>query len=48
MCGLHSKAIQNSLLTEKDRTLTKASDVAVSMEAAAREVTDLQAYLQQD
>ena len=43
VCGLHSKAIQNRLLTEKNLTLTKALELAVSMEAAAKEVTELQA-----
>ena len=43
VCGLHSKAIQNRLLTKKDLTLATAVDVAVGMEAAAKEVTELQA-----
>ena len=46
VCGLHAKPIQNRLLTEKNLTLTKAFEVAVSMEAAAKEVTELQATSQ--
>ena len=43
VCGLRSKTIQNRLLTEKDLTLTKALDLAVGMEAAAKEVTEWEA-----
>ena len=43
VCGLHSKAIQNRLLTKKDLTLATAVDVAVGMEAMAKEVTKLHA-----
>ena len=43
MCGLSSKAIQNSLLKKKELTLAKAVELATSMEAAAKEVTELQA-----
>ena len=43
VCGLHSKAIQNRLLTVKDLTLSTALETAVGMEAAAKEVTELQA-----
>ena len=43
VCGLHAKATQNRLLTEKNLTLTKALEIAVGMEAAAKEVTELQA-----
>ena len=42
-CGLSSKAIQNSLLKKKELTLAKAVELATSMEAAAKEVTELQA-----
>ena len=42
MCGLSSKAIQNSLL-KKELTLAKAVELATSMEAAAKKVTELQA-----
>ena len=42
VCGLGSKAIQNSLLN-KELTLQKAVDLATGMEAAAKEVTELQA-----
>ena len=43
MCGLNKKAIQNRLLTEKDLTLSKALEIAIGMEAAAKVVTELQA-----
>ena len=43
MCGLGSKAIQNCLLNKKELTLQKAVEVATGMEAAAKEVTELQA-----
>ena len=43
VCGLNKKAIQNKLLTEKDLTLAKALQIAAGMEAAAKEVTELQA-----
>ena len=43
VCGLGSKAIQNCLLNKKELTLQKAVEVATGMEAAAKEVTELQA-----
>ena len=43
VCGLNKKAIQNKLLTEKDLTLAKALQIATGMEAAAKEVMELQA-----
>ena len=42
VCGLSSKAIQNCLLTKKELTLNKAIELATGMEAAAKEVTELQ------
>ena len=42
MCGMGSKAIQNCLLN-KELTLQKAVELAKGMEAAAKEVTELQA-----
>ena len=44
--GTVSCAVLNRLLTEKNLTLTKAFEVAVSMEAAAKEVIELQATSQ--
>ena len=43
VCGLGSKAIQNCLLNKKELTLQKAIELATCMEAAAKEVTELQA-----
>lgn len=43
VCGVSSKAVQNCLLTKKELTLQKALDLATGMEAAAKEVTELQA-----
>ena len=43
VCGLGSKVIQNCLLNKKDLTLQKAVELAMGMEAAAKEVTELQA-----
>ena len=42
VCRLSSKAIQNTLLNKKELTLQKAVDLAMGMEAAAKEVTELQ------
>ena len=43
VCGLNKKAIQNKLLTEKDLTLARALQIATGMEAAAKQVAELQA-----
>ena len=41
MCGIRSKAIQKSLLTEKDLTLARAMEVAQGMEAAENNAKSL-------
>ena len=42
VCGLRSKAMQKRLLTEVDLSLSKAMDIALSMEAAAKDARQLQ------
>ena len=42
VCGLRSEAVQRRLLSEKDLKLQTAYDVAVSMEAANRQASELQ------
>ena len=42
VCGLSSEAIQKRLLSEKNLTLAAAQEIALGMEAAAKEATELQ------
>ena len=42
VCGLRSEAMQKRLLTEVDLSLSKAEDIALSMEAAAKDARQLQ------
>ena len=42
VCGLTSEATQKRLLAEKDLTLAKAQEIAVGMEAAAKQTNELQ------
>lgn len=42
VCGLKSISIQKKLMTERDLTLDRAYQVAAAMEAAGREVNELQ------
>ena len=42
VCGLTSEAMQKRLLSEKDLTLAKAQEIAMGMEAAAKEASELQ------
>ena len=42
VCGLSSEAIQKRLLSEKKLTLAAAQEIALGMEAAAKEATELQ------
>ena len=42
VCGLTSEATQKRLLEEKDLTLAKAQEIAVGMEAAAKQTNELQ------
>ena len=37
VCGLHNKLIQKRLLSEPDLSLAKASEIALAMEAAAKD-----------
>jgi hypothetical protein len=41
VCGIHDETIQRKLLSETDLTLTRATEIAVSMEAAALDTVDL-------
>jgi len=43
VCGLRSEAVQRRLLSEKDLKLKAAYDIAVSMETASRQASELQA-----
>ncbi|KAI7801955.1 hypothetical protein IRJ41_019354, partial [Triplophysa rosa] len=42
VCGLHSESTQKRLLTERELTLVRALEIAVSMETAARDALELQ------
>uniref|UniRef100_A0AAV2JE52 Gag protein n=1 Tax=Knipowitschia caucasica TaxID=637954 RepID=A0AAV2JE52_KNICA len=42
VCGLHNESTQKRLLTEERLTLRRAVDIAVSVETAARDATELQ------
>ena len=42
MCGLHSEFIQKWLLSEPEFTLAKATEIALAMEAAAKDTLELQ------
>ena len=42
VCGLRNEHIQKKLLSEADLTCTSALDIAVAMETAARDATELQ------
>ena len=42
VCGLRSEATQKRLLAEKDLTLATAQEIAVGMEAAAKQASELQ------
>ncbi|XP_028329886.1 uncharacterized protein LOC114480190 [Gouania willdenowi] len=44
VCGLHNESTQKRLLTEDRLTLQRAVDVAVSVETAARDATELQVH----
>ena len=41
VCGIQDEGIQRKLLAERDLTLIRATEIAVSMETAARDVTNL-------
>ena len=41
MCGLKAENIQKRFLSEADFSLKKAVDMAVAMETAAKDATDL-------
>ena len=43
VCGLRNEAVQRRLLSEKDLKLQTAYDIAVSMETASRQASELQA-----
>ena len=43
VCGLRNEAVQRRLLSEKDLRLQTAYDIAVSMETASRQASELQA-----
>ena len=43
VCGLRSEAIQRRLLSQKDRTLETAYDIALSEETASQRASELQA-----
>lgn len=42
VCGMHNESTQNRLLTEKDLTLERALNIAISMETAAKDALELQ------
>ena len=42
MCGLHNELIQKRLLSEPELTLAKATEIALAMEAAAKDTIELQ------
>ncbi|XP_062620772.1 uncharacterized protein K02A2.6-like [Saccostrea cucullata] len=42
VCGLRNEHIQKKLLSEAELTFTSATDIAVAMETAARDATELQ------
>lgn len=42
VCGLHSESTQKRLLTERELTLMRALEIAVSMETATKDVLELQ------
>ena len=42
VCGLHNELIQKRLLSEQDSSLAKASEIALAMEAAAKDTRELQ------
>jgi len=46
VCGLRNEAIQKRLLTEEDLTFKRAIDLAVAMETAAKDATELQSLRQ--
>ncbi|MGH0173820.1 UNVERIFIED_CONTAM: hypothetical protein FKN15_066553 [Acipenser sinensis] len=42
VCGIHNESTQKRLLTERDLTLNRATEIAVSTETAAKDATELQ------
>ncbi len=44
VCGLYQESIQKKLLAEKELTYEKAVEVALAMEAATKDVRELQSY----
>ena len=42
VCGLRNESIQKRLLSERDLTFTRAIDIAVAMETAAKDASELQ------
>lgn len=42
VCGIHSESTQKRLLTERELTLARALEIAVSMETAAKDALELQ------
>ncbi len=42
VCGMHNESTQKRLLTEKDLTLDRALNIAISMETAAKDALELQ------
>lgn len=42
MCGLHNELIQRQLLSEPELTLAKVTEIALAMEAVAKDTLKLQ------
>jgi len=48
VCGLHNELIQKRLLSEPDLSLAKASEIALAMEAAAKDTLELQGNINKE
>ena len=48
VCGLHNESIQKRLLSEADLTFKRATEIAVAMETAAKDASELQNQRRQD
>ena len=48
VCGLHNELIQKRLLSELDLSLAKASEIALAMEAAAKDTLELQGNINKE
>jgi len=46
VCGLSAEAIQKRILSKKELTLAKAQEIALGMEAVAKEASELQVSMQ--